>query len=682
MRGGSRARIGVMPSGKGGVEEMEATGVTAGGKPVTFPQYLLLNAKRFAARPAMRFKDYGIWQTWSWSEQRDEVRDLALGLKAMGLGQGDRIAIVGSNRPRLYWAFCAAQSLKAIPVPVYADSVAEEMAHVLNNAGVRFAIVQDQEQVDKLQSMAEDIPQLTDIIFDEHRGLRDYERTHLHDFGEVQEMGRQAAKYSKSAVADWEAQIRASDGSEVSAILYTSGTTGRSKGVMLTASSSVKAAEDTAKFDHLSEQDEVLAYLPLAWVGDHYLNYAQGYVVGLCMSCPESTDTVAQNLREIGPSFYFAPPRVFEGLLTSVMIRMEDASSWKKWLFQHYLGVAKAYGEKILEGRSVPLSGRISYWIGDKLIYGPLRNVLGFTRIRTAYTAGEAIGPDLFSFFRSLGINLKQLYGQTEAFLYVTCQKDGEVRPDTVGPAAPDVEIRITESGEVQFRSPGMFAGYYGDAEKTKEAMTEDGWVMTGDAGIFDDQGHLKIIDRAKDLGKLTTGALYAPKYIENKLKFFPNIKEAVALGDGRDFVAVFLNIDLTAVGNWAERNNISYASYQELANLPQVYEMMKSHIDQVNRDLAREPMMSGAQIKRFLVLHKELEADDGELTRTQKVRRGFIAERFAPLIEALYNGASEQFIETDMTFEDGRKGTIRATVKVADARTYPATQSLPEAAE
>ena len=661
---------------------MEAKGVTAGGKPVTFPQYMLLNAKRFAARPAMRFKDYGIWQTWSWSEQRDEIRDLALGLQAMGLGEGDRIAIVGSNRPRLYWAFCAAQSLKAIPVPVYADSVAEEMAHVLSNAGVRFAVVQDQEQVDKIQSMAEQIPLLTEIIYDEPRGLRDYDHTHLIDFGDVQARGREIAAAGKSAVADWEAGIRASDGSEISAILYTSGTTGRSKGVMLTASASVKAAEDTAKFDHLSEQDEVLAYLPLAWVGDHYLNYAQGYVVGLCMSCPESPDTVAQNLREIGPTFYFAPPRVFEGLLTSVMIRMEDASKWKKWLFNHYLGVAKAYGEKILEGRPVPLKGRISYWIGDKLIYGPLRNVLGFTRIRTAYTAGEAIGPDLFSFFRSLGINLKQLYGQTEAFLYVTCQKDGDVRPDTVGPAAPDVDIRITDSGEVQFRSPGMFAGYYGDAEKTKETMTPDGWVMTGDAGIFDAHGHLKIIDRAKDVGRLTTGALYAPKYIENKLKFFPNIKEAVAFGDKRDFVAVFLNIDLTAVGNWAERNNISYASYQELAGLKQVYEMMAGHIDQVNRDLAAEPMMAGAQIRRFLVLHKELEADDGELTRTQKVRRGFIAERYGPLIEALYNGASEQYIETEMTFEDGRKGVIRATVKVADAKTYPAVETLPEAAE
>jgi Long-chain acyl-CoA synthetases (AMP-forming) len=585
---------------------MSATGMTAGGKPVTFPQYLLLNAHRFADRPAMRFKDYGIWQTWTWAEQKAEVRDFALGLAALGVAEGDRVAIVGSNRPRLYWAFAAAQSLRAVPVPVYADAVAEELAFVLDNAGVKFAVVEDQEQVDKVQSMAEKIPSLGLVIYDEPRGLRNYDHSLLKDFTDVQALGRERAKADPGAMTAWEERIAASDGSEISAILYTSGTTGRSKGVILRASAAVKAAEDTVKFDRITEADEVLAYLPLAWVGDHYLNYAQGYVSGLCMSCPESADTVSQNLREIGPTFYFAPPRVFEGLLTSVTIRMEDASRLKRWLFRHYIGVARKYGEAILEGRPVPLSGRIAYFIGDKLIYGPLRNVLGFSRIRVAYTAGEAIGPELFSFFRSLGINLKQLYGQTEAFLYVTCQKDGDVRADTVGPAAPDVDIRISDDGEVQFRSPGMFAGYYGAEDKTREVLTDDGWVKTGDAGLFDKSGHLRIIDRAKDVGRVTNGALFAPKYIENKLKFFPDIKEAVAFGDQRDFVSVFLNIDLTAVGNWAERNNISYASYQELAGLPQVYEMMRKHVDQVNRDLAQEPQMAGAQIKRFLVLHKD----------------------------------------------------------------------------
>ncbi len=652
-------------------------------KPVTFPQYLLLNATRFGDRAAMRHKDYGIWQTWTWSQQCDEVRSFSLGLKDLGLSAGERVAIVGSNRPRLYWSYAAIQALGAIPVPVYADAVAEEMVYVLENAGATLAVVEDQEQVDKILSFSERITALKNIVYDEVRGLGSYEHDHLHPFVDIQARGDAVMAADPESARKWVADIEAADGDEISTILYTSGTTGRSKGVMITAKRAVSAAEDTAAFDHLNETDEVLAYLPLAWVGDHYLNYAQGYVTGFCVACPESQDTVPQNLREIGPTFYFAPPRVFEGLLTSVMIRMEDAGRFKRALFHHFLDVAKHHGEAILEGRPVPVTARLSYALGDLIIYGPLRNILGFSRIRVAYTAGEAIGPDLFSFFRSLGINLKQLYGQTEAFLYVTAQKDGEVHSDTVGPPAPNVDIRITDAGEVQFRSPGMFTGYYGDEAKSQETMTPDGYIMTGDAGIFDERGQLKIIDRAKDVGRLNSGALFAPKYIENKLKFFPNIKEAVAFGDGRDFCVVLLNIDLTAVGNWAERNNISYASYQELAAHPDVYRMMAEHVNQVNRDLAREERMAGSQIRRFLVLHKELDADDGELTRTQKVRRTFIPERYGPLIEALYDGSSEKYIETEVTFEDGRKGIIRATVKIADAKVEDgATEAVREAAE
>jgi len=661
---------------------MPSTGSNAGRVPVTFPQYLLLNANRFADRTAMRHKDMGIWQSWSWKEQFEEVRAFSIGLQEKGLKAGDKVAIVGANRPRLYWTFCSVQALGAIPVPVYADAVAEEMAYVLNHAGTKLAVVQDQEQVDKLLSFSDDIPNLKDIIYDEPRGLRDYDHTHLQSFADIQEIGRGVLAAEPGRAGAWEQGINDADGDEISVFLYTSGTTGRSKGVILKAGNSVKAAEDTAKFDHLTEHDSVLAYLPLAWVGDHYLNYAQGYVSGLCMACPESQETVQHDLREIGPTFYFAPPRVFEGLLTSVMIRMEDAGSIKKKMFHHFLGVAKKYGEAILEGRPVSLAGRLSYGLGNILVYGPLKNTLGFSNIRTAYTAGEAIGPDLFSFFRSLGINLKQLYGQTEAFLYVTAQKDGEIHADTVGKAAPDVEIRISDDGEVQFKSPGMFVGYYADDEKTKETVTEDGFVKTGDAGIFDSRGDLKIIDRAKDVGKLVNGSLFAPKYIENKLKFFPNIRECVAFGDGREFCSVFLNIDLVAVGNWAERNNISYGSYQELAGLPEVYEMMTEHVDQVNRDLSNESMMADSQIKRFLVLHKELDADDGELTRTQKVRRSFIAERYAPLIEALYDGSTEKFVETEVTYEDGRKGRISATVQIRDMDVHPAATAAQEAAE
>lgn len=658
----------------------------AGGETLdTFPKYLLLNAERFAGRPAMRHKDLGIWQSWTWREQLEEIRAFAIGLQSLGeIERGDRIAIIGANRPRLYWTFAAAQSIGAIPVPVYADAVGEELAYVLGNAGVVIAVVQDQEQVDKISGFRDRIGTLKHVIYDEPRGLRDYAGEDLHSFAAIQATGRDLLEKDPGLAKKWKQGVRAASGDDISVILYTSGTTGQSKGVMIRSSAAVKAAADTVAFDGLNERDEVLAYLPLAWVGDHYLNFAQGYVAGFCMSCPESPETVAQNLREIGPTFYFAPPRVFEGLLTSVTIRMEDAGRLKRGLFDYFRKVAGRYGEAILEGRSVPLGGRLLYGLGDVLIYGPLKNVLGFSKIRVAYTAGEAIGPELFSFFRSLGINLKQLYGQTEAFLYVTAQENDDVRADTVGPPVPNVDIRISEDGEVLFKSPGMFAGYWGMDERTTETLTPDGYVKTGDAGFFDKDGQLKIIDRAKDVGKLKSGALFAPKYIENALKFYPNIREAVAFGNGRDFVAAFINIDLQAVGNWAERNNISYASYQELAGHPLVYDMIASHVDETNRKLAAEPMMAPSQIRRFLILHKELDADDGELTRTQKVRRAFVAERFHDLIEALYDGSSERFTETEVTFEDGRKGKIRATVKIRDARTFgePAQTERREAAE
>ncbi len=647
----------------------------------TFPKLLIRNAHLYGSRPAMRQKDFGIWQSWTWGELLEIVRAYAVGLNRLGLKRGETIAIVGANRPKLYWSVMAAQTLGAIPVPVYADAVAEELSFVLAHAEVRFAAVQDQEQVDKILSVKDRLPKLERMVYDEPRGLRDYDHSHLHPIDEIIETGRKALE--DPAVAKWlDTEIEIGKGSDPSIILYTSGTTGTSKGVVLTGAGSINAAADTVAFDHLTEKDVSLAYLPLAWVGDHYLNYAQGLVAGFCIACPESADTAQQDLREIGPTFYFAPPRTLEALLTRVMIRMEDASFLKRKMFNYFLGVARKYGEAILDGKPVPFTGRLLYGIGNVLVYAPLKNVLGFSRVRTAYTAGEAIGPDLFAFYRSIGLNLKQLYGQTEGFLYLTAQPDGQIYSDTVGPPCPHVDLRITENGEVLFKSPGMFAGYFKDEAKTKEVFTPDGYVKTGDAGYFDEKtGHLKIIDRAKDVGNLNDGTLFSPKFIENKLKFFPNIREVVAYGDKRDFVAVMLNIDLTAVGSWAERNNVVYSSYQELAQHPLVYDMLEKNVAEVNRDLAADKVMAGAQIKRFLILHKELDADDGELTRTQKVRRGFIAERYATLVTALYDGSKEADISTEVTFEDGRKGTIKARVKIRDMATAPASPPMEKAA-
>jgi long-chain acyl-CoA synthetase len=647
----------------------------------TFPKLLIRNAHLYGPRPSMRHKDLGVWQTWTWGQVHEIVRAYAVGLSRLGLKRGETIAIVGANRPKLYWSVMAAQTLGAIPVPVYADAVAEELSFVLAHAEVRFAAVEDQEQIDKIQSVLERLPKLEWMIYDEQRGLRDYDHARLRSMDDVIEDGRKAlADPAVSALLD--AEVAAGRGADPSIILYTSGTTGTSKGVVLTGERSIKAAQDTVAFDHLTVDDVALAYLPLAWVGDHYLNYAQGLVSGFCMACPESAATAMSDLREIGPSFYFAPPRTLEQMLTRVMIRMEDAGFLKRKMFHYFIGVARQYGERLLNGEKVPLTGRLLYWIGNVLVYAPLKNVLGFSRVRVAYTAGEAIGPELFAFYRSMGLNFKQLYGQTEAFLYITAQPDGENYSDTVGPPCANVDIRIAENGEVQFKSPGMFSGYFKDDAKTKETMTPDGYVMTGDAGYFDGKtGHLKIIDRAKDVGRLKDGTLFPPKYLENKLKFYPNIREVVAYGDKRDFVCVMINIDLTAVGSWAERNNVVYGSYQELAGHPLVYDMIEKHVAEVNRSLAADKVMAGAQIKRFLILHKELDADDGELTRTQKVRRSFIADRYAPLVTALYDGSKEADISTEVTFEDGRKGNISARVKIRDMQVVAAAPLLGQAA-
>ncbi|MBC2861163.1 AMP-binding protein [Stappia sp. 28M-7] len=649
----------------------------------TFPKILLRNARVFADRPSMREKDLGIWQTWTWSQVLEEIRSFSIGLQDAGFKPGDRIAIVGANRPRLYWSMVAAQSLGGVPVPLYSDSVAEEMAYVLEHAEVRFACVEDQEQVDKLLSMSEQLPRLEHIVYDDPRGLRDYDHTRLHSFEQLQVNGRAALAEDGAREKAWLEGIAATKGADLAVMLYTSGTTGRPKGVMLSFDNLVISARNGNAFDKLNETEETIAYLPMAWIGDHVFSLAQAYLAGYCVNCPENLETVLSDRREIAPTYFFAPPRVFEGLLTLIMVRMEDAGRLKKKMFDSFMALARRVGEPILNGEKVSLVDRLLYQLGEFMVYGPLKNQMGFTRLRVGYTAGEAIGPEIFRFYRSLGLNLKQLYGQTEASVYITMQPDGEIFGDTVGMPAPDVEIKIAENGEVLYRSPGVFVGYYKNEEATRTTKTEDGWVLTGDAGFIADNGHLKIIDRAKDVGKLTDGSLFAPKYIENKLKFYPNVKEVVAFGDGRDFCGVFVNIDLTAVGSWAERNNVNYASYQELAAHPQVYEMVRSHVDEVNRDLANEPMMAGAQIKRFLVLHKELDADDGELTRTQKVRRSFIADRYAPLIEALYDGSTNKHVRTEVTFEDGRKGAIEATVEIRDMQTYPAASSgLREAAE
>ncbi|RUM99410.1 long-chain fatty acid--CoA ligase [Pseudaminobacter arsenicus] len=638
----------------------------------TFPRLLLEHAAKRPGAPAMREKAYGIWQTTTWADMARMVEHLAHGLHEAGLRRGEHVVIIGDNRPRLYAAMLAAQALRAIPVPLYQDAVAEEWVFPINNADVRFAIVEDQEQVDKIFEISDRCPQLRNLYYDEPRGLRNYSSPGLASLTSLIEAGRSHARTHPDLFLS---EVEKGQPSDVAAMFFTSGTTGVPKGVVHTYHALIDRAAVVTKFDKLNETDEVLAYLPPAWIGQNIFSYAQWLVAGYVVNCPEDASTIGIDFKEVGTTYYFAPPRVFEGMLTSVMIRMEDAGLIKRSLFSYFMGVASRVGPRKFDDKPVGTIDRLLYGIGNVLVYGPLRNMLGMSRIRVAYTAGEAIGPDLFSFYRSIGINLKQIYGSTETAVFVCLQPDHEVKMDTVGVPCEGVSIRLADNGEVLVRSPGMFKEYYKNPEATAEVLTADGWYHTNDAGLLDAAGHLKIIDRVKDVGRLKggpyDGTMFAPKYVENKLKFFSYIKEAVAFGDQREKVCVMLNIDLEAVGNWAERRNIPYTGYSDLAQKPEVYALVRECIEKVNLDLSRDELLAGNQINRFLVLTKELDADDGELTRTNKVRRGFIGERYHELVDALYTGKPEQFISMQIKFEDGRTGTISANIRIDDVRTY-----------
>src|SRR6185295_12776757 len=635
----------------------------------TFPKLLLHHAATRGARPAIREKDLGIWQTWTWQRFADEVRALAAGLQTEGLRRGSHVALVSDNRPRLYAAMCAIQCLGAVPVPLYQDAVAEEMVFPVQNAEIALAFAEDQEQVDKLLEILPRCPKLKRIYYDDARGLRHYRQPELRSYDELLKSGEESLARDSTSI---DSEIAGGSGSDVAGMFFTSGTTAAPKGVVHTHASLLGPARTAAQMEGLGEDDVILAYLPPAWIGQNIFSCAQAFVTGYCICCPEAPETVMTDMREIGPTYYFAPPRVLETLLTQVSIRMDDAAAPKRWLYRKFLGIAGRVGGALLDRKDVGVFDRALYWLGDLLVYGPLRNVLGMSRVRVGYTAGEAIGPDLFKFYRSIGINLKQLYGSTETAVFVCIQPDGEVRADTVGPAVNGVELRFSPARELLIRSDGLFREYYKNPEATRQVKDAEGWFHTGDAGFFDAGGHVKIIDRVKDVGKLADGTLFAPKYLENKLKFFPYIKEAVCFGHERDKACAFINIDPEAIGNWAEKRAMPYSGYTDLASRDEVYDLVRECVERVNADLAGEPEIANSQIHRFLILHKELDADDGELTRTRKVRRGFIAEKYLELVGALYGGKTSIHVSAQVRYEDGRTGTFSADLKIRDAKTFP----------
>ena len=627
----------------------------------TFPGLLLKHSQNSADSPAFREKYLGIWQTYSWRESAEQVRALACGFAVMGLKRGDTIAIIGDNRPQLYWVFLAAQSIGAVPVPMYQDGVAEELQYVLNHAGVRFAVVEDQEQTDKLFLIKDRCSQLEEIIYKDSRGMQDYNQPFVHSYTDVQERGR---AYDEENPDFFQRELAVTGPDDVAGVFYTSGTTGNPKGVQLTFSNLLVSADRFSHQEALQDEERQINYAPMAWVGDHFF-LALALSAGYSTNCPESRETLLTDLKEIGPTIFFGAPALWEGLLTTITIRMEDGGRFKRGLFRYFIDVAQRAGTDLLDRRPVGLADRLRYWLGEVFVYGPLKNNLGLSHTRLAITGGAPLGENTFSFYRSIGINLKQIYGQTECSAYATRHHNGDARQDTVGPPCEGVEIRIADSGEILVKSPGNFAGYFKNPEATRETLTEDGWLRTGDAGIMTDDGHLKVIDRANDVGALNDGTLFAPQYIENKLKFFPYIREAVALGNARNYVTVFINIDLEAMGNFAERIGLSYSGYTDLSQRDEVYDLIRQNVEEVNQDLTRDSNLASSQNRRFIVLHKELDADDGELTRTRKVRREFVGEKYRKLIDALYSDQQHVEVESEVTFEDGSKGSISADLKI-----------------
>ena len=625
----------------------------------TLPKLMRRNAEQHAARPAMREKDRGIWQTYTWRQYGDQVRDLALGLAALGFRRGDRLSVIGDNRPRLYWGQMAAMSLGGISVPVYQDSIAKEVAYVWNHAEVSVIFAEDQEQVDKVVALKAELPAVRLVIYDDPRGMLKYRHEWLKSYGEIQELGHEYGRQHPSFFEDEVAQGRPD---EVAIICYTSGTTGNPKGVMVTHHNALATAETFLHEEKLRLDDDYLAYLPMAWMGDATYTLFLSLLAGSTVSCPESPETVQRDLRELGPTTLLAPPRIWENMLTAVLVRAADASPLKRWIFERSREVAERVEILRADDKPVPLGLRLAYALGNFFVYTPVRDQLGLRRTRWALTGGAPLGPDTFRFFRSIGVNLKQVYGATETTGLVSLQPDREANPNSAGRPCRGIEVRIADKGEVLVRGAGVFKGYFKNEEATREVLDGDGWYRTGDAGFMDPRGHLVIIDRAKDVGALSEGTPFAPQFIENKLKFSPYIREAVAFGNDRPFVAAMIAIDLTTVGTWAERRGLAYTSYADLSQKPEIRGLVRDEIAKCNTTLP-----AATKIRRFLLLTKDLDADDAEITRTRKVRRRFVAEKYAPVIDAFYSGQAEVAMTTSITYEDGRQGTIQSRVHLED---------------
>ena len=625
----------------------------------TLPQLLLRNAREFPRRTAIREKDRGIWQAWTWAQYHDHVRDLALGLAELGFKRGDRLSVVGDNRPRLYAAQMAAQCLGGVSVPVYQDAIATELAYVWNHADVSIIVAEDQEQVDKVLMLRDQLPALRWVIYDDPRGMLAYRHEWMKSFADVVALGRERAKKDPKL---FESEIAKGRADDLAFVCYTSGTTGSPKGAMLTHANGIETARTAVASEDFSPDDDYLAYLPMAWVGDAFYTLIMSLYVGFACNCPESPETVQRDLRELGPTLILAPPRIWENMLTGVMVRAADAGPLKRRVFEYYRKVAEQVELLRSDGKPVPAILRLKYALGEFFVYGPVRDQLGLRRSRWALTGGAPLGPDTFRFFRAIGVNLKQVYGSTETTGLVSLQPSTEASPNTAGRPCKGIEVKIADRGEVLVKSGGIFRGYLKNDEATREVIDPDGWFHTGDAGFIDPRGHLVIIDRAKDVGALDDGTPFAPQFIENKLKFSPFIREAVAFGHSRPFVSAMIAIDMTTAGNWAERRSLPYTSFMDLSLKPEIRGLIAEEIGKVN-----ETLPDASKIRRFLLLTKDLDADDAEVTRTRKVRRNYVAEKYATVIDTFYSGGDEVELASTITYEDGRTAALKSRVRIED---------------
>ena len=625
----------------------------------TLPKLLRRNALSFGAEPGMREKDHGIWKTASWADCYRTMRDVALGLAHLGFKRGDKLAVIGDNKPRLYLTQLSCQAMGGIAVPVYQDAIATELAFVLDHAEVSIVVAEDQEQVDKILSLRQSLPALKWIVYEDPRGMGATDDPMLKSYRWLEETG---GKLVAEHLAFFEQQLAEGKADDVAMIAYTSGTTGRPKGGMLSHRNMVTTAENYAAFEHIERGDNWLSYLPMAWVGDVMLSLATALVAGVTINTPESPETVQRDLRELGPHGLLAPPRIWESLLTQLQVRTADSSPLKRRVFEYFRRVAENRELRIEDKKPIPLGMRLAYRAGEITTYGPVRDQLGLRNARWCLTGGAPLGPDTFRFFRSFGVNLKQIYGATEACALVAVQRNDQADPNTVGVPVPGLEVKIDASGEVLLKGPGVFVGYFKQDDATKAALTADGWLKTGDAGIIDPRGHLAIIDRAKDVGKLGDGTPFAPQFIENKLKFSPFIREAVAFGSDRPFVVAMIAIDLSTCGNWAERRGLAYTSFMDLTRKPEVQALIIEETQKINATLP-----AATRVRRLLLLQKELEADDNEMTRTRKVRRSFVMEKYAPVIEAFYAGGKSAEVTMEITFEDGRKSQLKTALEIVD---------------